>query len=245
MKPFLILQLRPEDEAAQDELDAILKFGDLKPTEVVQIRMEQNGIPSIVLENYSAVIVGGGPSNVSDAMEKKSNEQQRFEKDLANLLQEIVAKDFPYLGMCYGLGALTVNQHGIMSKEKYGEGAGAVSITLTNEAQTDPILHGIQKTFRVFVGHKESCQQLPPDAVWLASSDACPYHIYRLGKNMYATQFHPELDVEGICVRMDFYKNQGYFKPEELEEIKKNCRKETITEPMKILKNFVDRYRTQ
>lgn len=245
VKPFLILQLRPEDLATQNEFDAILKFGNLSRDEVIQIRMEQQGIPALNLDDYSAVIVGGGPSNVSDPIDKKSDAQKRFEPELNRLLSEIVKKDFPYLGLCYGLGALTVNQGSIMSKEKYAEGAGAVDITLREGAEIDPLLAGVPKTFRAFVGHKESCQNLPKDAVWLASSEQCPYHIYRLKQNIYALQFHPEMDVEGICVRTDIYKNEGYFPPGAAEEIKATCRTETVTEPMKILKNFVEWYRRQ
>ena len=53
-------------------------------------------------------------------------------------------------------------------------------------------------TFDAFLGHKEAVRRLPEGAVLLASSADCPVHAFRIGRNVYATQFHPELDVEGL-----------------------------------------------
>ena len=56
---------------------------------------------------------------------------------------------------------------------------------------------GCRATFDAFVGHKEACRVLPADAVLLASSPTCPVQMFRVRENLYATQFHPELDVAG------------------------------------------------
>ena len=44
-KPFLIIQLRPEDEVADEELRALKEHGGLRDEEVVRLRAEQNGLP--------------------------------------------------------------------------------------------------------------------------------------------------------------------------------------------------------
>jgi GMP synthase (glutamine-hydrolysing) len=85
---------------------------------------------------------------------------------------------------------------------------------------------------------------LPAGAVLLASSDTCPVQMIRAKKNVYGIQFHAELDVPGIAVRIRIYKHHGYFEPEEEAVLLATCSKESITEPMKILQNFVERYRT-
>ena len=46
-KPFLILQLRPETEASDDEFAAFLAKGGLEPGEVRRIRLDQEAIPGI------------------------------------------------------------------------------------------------------------------------------------------------------------------------------------------------------
>jgi len=45
--------------------------------------------------------------------------------------------------------------------------------------------------------------------------------MFRIGENVYATQFHPEDDAEEFALRVDVYANHGYFEPHELEAIKK------------------------
>jgi len=243
MKPFLILQLRPNDDAANGEFQAFLKHGGLSEKDVVRIRMEKAGIPEINLDDYSGVIVGGGPSNISDPEEKKSDEQKRFEKDLQKLLEDIFDRDFPYLGACYGLGALAEFCGGDVSKEKFSEDVGPVTITLTKDGEKDPLTAGLPKSFWVFLGHKEACQNIPTGIVNLASSEECPHQMFRLKTNIYATQFHPELDVEGIVTRINVYKHHGYFPPEDAEVLMEKCKQEKVTVPPKILKRFIETYR--
>jgi GMP synthase (glutamine-hydrolysing) len=240
MKPFLILQLRPEDEASSGEFDAFLKISQLDKEQLHRVRMEKTGIPQINLEDYSGVIVGGGPTNVSS--KDKTDAEKKFEKQLYTLLDEIIEKDFPYLGACYGLSVLASHLGGEVAKGKYAESVGAVTINLTDEA--DPILSDLPKTFRAFGGHKESCQGVPDGAVNLASSEKCPIHMIRYKKNIYATQFHPELDSHGTALRIRVYKHAGYFPPSEADKLIADAMQETVAIPEKILQRFVQRYQT-
>ena len=73
---------------------------------------------------------------------------------------------------------------------------------------------GLPADFAAYGGHKEAVTRLPPRAVQLATSPACPVQAFRIGRNVYATQFHPELDIDGLCTRIDVYKHAGYFAPE-------------------------------
>ncbi|MFH1404810.1 MAG: glutamine amidotransferase [Patescibacteria group bacterium] len=245
IKPFLILQLRP-DQASDDEFKAFLKYGELDEQDVVRIRMEENGIPEINLDDYSAIIVGGGPSNISDDEEKKEEYQKRFEADMAPLLDEIIEKDFPYLGACYGIGSIVNHMGGVVSKEKYTEHVGAVDVEFTEQGIIDPLMNGLPKVFRAFAGHKEACQTLPDNVVLLASTKDCPIHLVRVKNNIYATQFHPELDVDGIIHRINTYKHAGYFPPEDADKLIAESEKERgkITVPQEILKRFVEKYKT-
>ena len=45
-KPFLILQLRPETEAADDEYAAFLRKGGLMADQTVRIRLDQTPLPA-------------------------------------------------------------------------------------------------------------------------------------------------------------------------------------------------------
>ena len=242
MKPFLLLQLRPIDLASNNEFEAFLKYGGLSPQNLHRVRMEQEGIPDIHIENYSGIIIGGGPSNVSDKESLKSIYQKRFESQLNHILHEVFLNDFPFLGTCYGIGALATYQKAEVSKERYSENVGPLKIKLTQEGYHDPLTSSLPKEFMAYGGHKEACQELPLGATLLASSDNCPIQMIRFKKNIYGTQFHTELDLEGILLRINVYKDHGYFSPDEAVKIIEESKYHKVTYPMTILKNFVAIY---
>jgi len=243
VKPFLILQLRPIDLASDNEYEAFLKYGGLSKHEVERIRMEKEMIPDINLNDYSGIILGGGPSNVSDEEDKKHIYQKQFELNLNKLLDKVFENDFPFLGTCYGMGALVKHQEGNVSKEKYAEGVGIVKINLTEEGRNDELTKRLPIEFTAYGGHKEACQKLPVEATLLASSDNCPVQMIRFNNNIYATQFHTELDEEGIGIRINIYKDHGYFSPVDAEKLIKASKNDTVTIPMIILKQFVKKYK--
>jgi len=164
MKPFLILQLRPETDASDDEFRAFLAKGGLSKNEVQRIRLDQESIPSaLVLSDYSGVIIGGGPGCVSDSYDRKSPIEARIEAECLGLMPEITKQDFPFLGCCYGIGLLGHHlSPGSVSKEKFGEPVSTSPCQLTDDGRKDPLLDGLPDTFEAFVGHKEALQYLPP-----------------------------------------------------------------------------------
>jgi GMP synthase (glutamine-hydrolysing) len=241
VRPFLLLSSRAEDLAADDEYAAFLKLTGLPAEHLHRIRMEAAPLPEITLDDYAGIFLGGGPFNSSDPAETKTTTQHRVECELRTLLDQIVARDFPFLGACYGVGTLGVHQGGIID-QTHAEPVSCVRITLTPAGLSDPILAGLPEHFDAFVGHKEACRVLPPTAVLLASSPACPVQMFRIKHNLYATQFHPELDAAGICTRAHVYQHAGYFPPTELYDLITRLSQATVTEPGRIITNFVARY---
>jgi GMP synthase (glutamine-hydrolysing) len=241
MKPFLLLATRADDVAADGEYDAFLRFGGLQESELARVRLEQRPLGSVRLEDYSGLIMGGSPFNSSDPLEAKSEVQRRVEEELSALLDEVVAEDFPMLGACYGVGAIGTHEGAVVDRT-YAEPVGPVSVTLTDEGRDDRLFGVLPPEFEAFVGHKEAIRELPSHAVRLAFSSACPVQAFRVGANVYATQFHPELDVPGIVTRIDVYKYAGYFAPEEAEELKDLARASAVRHPPAILRRFVERY---
>ena len=243
MKPFLILQLRPEDEASDNEFEAFLKYGGLTERDSHRIRMEKEGIPEIDLNEYSGIILGGGPSNVSDKIEIKEDYEIRFENELNELLDDVFKEDFPFLGVCYGIGAVNKFKGGLVSKEKYSEPVGTVEIELTKNASNDDLLKKLPEKFMAYCGHKEACQSIPDEAILLAKSETCPYQMIKFKNNIYAMQFHTELDEEGILLRIEVYKNYGYFSPDDAKALIKKAKEYEVTFPNQILKRFIDKYK--
>lgn len=157
------------------------------------------------------------------------------------LLEEIVSRDFPFLGCCYGIGTLGTYIGAKLDRE-YSEPVGGTTIELTDDGRADPLMSELPDRFDAFVGHKEAISALPESAVRLAASAACPVQAFRVGKNVYATQFHPELDVAGMLTRIDVYKHHGYFAPETAEILKETVRGFDVAHPPAILRQFVKLY---
>ena len=66
--------------------------------------------------------------------------------------------------------------------------------------------------------------------------------MIRHGRNVYATQFHPEADAESFVVRVGVYRDAGYFPPEDADALIDACRAEVVTAPGRILAGFARRY---
>jgi GMP synthase (glutamine-hydrolysing) len=243
-KPFLILQLRPEVEASDNEYQAILEKGGLEESSTKRIRLERETLPEdFKLDDYSGVIVGGGPGCISDSPQDKPGVEKRIEETVLSLMPEITKRDFPFLGCCYGIGILAHHLGADVSKRQYGEPVGVTTASLEPAAASDPLLTDLPHSFDAFVGHKEAVQVLPQGCVHLASSSACPIQMIRYGSNVYATQFHPEADGSVFELRINIYRHKGYFDPEEADVLIGNAHRGNPEHAAKILRNFVQRYR--
>ena len=239
-KPFLILQLRPETEASDDEFAAILRKGGLAATQVRRIRLGQEDLPEdLDLDDFAGVIVGGGPGCVSDAPADKTAVEAKIEAAVLSLMPEITDRDFPFMGCCYGIGILGKHLDGDVSKRAYSEPVGTSDCEIVG---SDPLLNGVPEKFTAFVGHKEALQALPDGCTHLVASSSCPFQMVRFGQNVYATQFHPEADAEGFETRIKIYKHRGYFPPEAANDLIEMCRGANVHAPEVILRNFVSRY---
>lgn len=241
MKPFLLIATRAEDKAADDEYAQILRYGNLEESDLHRLRLEQAPMPKISLDDYSGIIVGGSPFTGSEPQDTKSETQVRVESEISRLLDDVVEQDFPFLGACYGVGTLGSHQ-GATIDYTYGEAVGGTTIRVTEEGKTDPLLEGVPHTFSAYVGHKEAVRVLPSHALLLATSENCPVQMFRIKNNLYGTQFHPELDPDGIATRIRIYKNAGYFAPEEAYSLIAQTAQWDVSSAHRIISNFTARY---
>jgi GMP synthase (glutamine-hydrolysing) len=241
VRPFLFLGTRAEDDVADAEYEAVLRFAGLDERNVRRVRLEAGPLGPVDLDDWSGIVLGGGPFNVSDCPEQKSAAQHRAEADLRALATRVVAADFPFLGACYGIGTLGTLAGGVVDRT-YAEPIGAVTIRLTDAGRHDPLLGALPDTFDAFLGHKEGVSRLPAGAVLLASSATCPVQAFRIGSHVYATQFHPELDVPGLLHRIEVYRHHGYFDPADLARVLARAGSGVVTEPPRLLATFVERY---
>ena len=238
MSPFLLLSIRAEEAAAVDEHDGFRRATRLGDADLHRVQLTENELGRLELDEWSGILLGGGAFNASDPESAKSAVQRRIEVELRILLDEVVARDFPFLGACYGIGVLGTHQRGIVDR-RYPEPVGPLSISLTDAGMADPLFAGVPREFAAYGGHKEALAGLPDQAVLLAESAACPVQAFRVGSNVYATQFHPELDLAGICTRIEVYRHAGYFEPDQAEVLQARAAEVDVTHPVTLLRNFV------
>jgi len=133
---------------------------------------------------YDAVLVLGGAMNVDE-----EGHHGWIAKEKA-LLQELLEKGVPLLGLCLG-GQLLAAAAGAEPRRASRPEIGWHQVNVTPEGEDDPLLGPLAPSFEAFQWHSYEFP-LPPGAVPLAQSDVC-LQAARLGERAWALQFHPEV----------------------------------------------------
>lgn len=235
-RPLCFLASRAEPAAADAEYASVLAFTGLAAEQLVRVRLDQGEDPG-PLTQYAGVILGGSPFTVSTPESDKSTVQTRVEATLMDALDQVVAHQIPFLGLCYGIGVVGRWAGGLVDG-RYAEDTAAVTIRLTDDGVADPLLADMPRSFEAYVGHKEACTELPPGAVVLAGSSACPVQMYRFAPGAYVTQFHPEMDADAVRLRIEVYAHAGYFPPEEVEQVIARTARADVSPAHQVLRSF-------
>lgn len=241
MKPFLLISTRAEDAVAHDEYAAYQHLTGLSADDLEWRRVERESLGPVELSAYSGIILAGSPFTVSEPTETKSPVELRVERELAALLDQVITHDFPFLGICYGIG--TIGRHqGATVDRQYGESSQAARIWVSDAGQRDALFRELPPVFDAYVGHKEAISNLPPHIAVLASSATCPVQALRVGGHVYATQFHPELDSRSMAERVRAYARHGYFDPSSITAVLDNVTSADVRASHLVLGRFVEEY---
>lgn len=159
---------------------------------------------------HPAVLIMGGAMNVGEV------ERYPFLADEMKLVRQCVARRKPLLGICLGsqliAAALGARVYAGPVKE-----IGWHALTLTPEAQRDPLFEGFPSEQTVFQWHGQTFD-LPAGAMRLAGSAAFHNQAYRLGECAWGIQYH--LETTAAHVRdwiehgTDEYAGLGYVDPQ-------------------------------
>ncbi len=154
-----------------------------------------------VTAGVDAVLVGGsGRYSVLD----DTPWMPRF----IGLLGELAAHDTPTFASCFGFQGLVLALGGDVQPVVSCSEVGSFEVERTSAAEHDPLLDGLPGRFVAQMGHKDSAVVFPREAVHLLSSARCRYQALRVGRAVYATQFHPELTVHLNRARFQRYESE-------------------------------------
>lgn len=142
------------------------------------------------IEGYMALISLGGPMGVyEDAVFP-------FIKDEISLMEKALRDGLPMLGICLG-SQLLAKAAGARVYKGGTKEIGWYGLKLTDEGAGDKIFLGMPKEMTVFQWHGDTFD-VPEGAVNLASSDAFPNQLIKVGSNAYGIQFHLEVTQEMV-----------------------------------------------
>ncbi|WP_124054783.1 glutamine amidotransferase-related protein [Arcanobacterium ihumii] len=255
MKPFAFLVSRPSSPIGEDEYRSFQALTEISESMLVRIRMDSTSFSDFDLHAYSGVIVSGSPFDLTIEDEAKSVEQHSVEAFLKELNAAVYADDFPYLGICFGLESMALYL-GEALVNSFREDISAPEIAITDEGQIDPIFGNLSdgnqlsnsdqsSAFRCYTGHSEALDpHVQRTGKILAESKSCPVQAVRWKENIYGVQFHPEIDWEGIQLRVSIYAGK-YFAEGEGERVLNVLKPLDVSAGAIILKNFIQRYFVQ
>jgi len=185
-----------------------------------------------VLEIYDALIFGGcGEFFVSQGNYSQQNK-------ILSLIKKAADKNIPMLGLCFGFHLIGQALGGEVIHDPENKEVGTYKISLTKAGQKNVLFKNIPKIFLAQEGHKDCLKKLPLGAVKLASGRLCKNQAFQIvGKQIYATQFHPELSAGDVKTRLDFFKDIYTTKNNEYQRILKRTKVTSISE--KVIQNFI------
>jgi GMP synthase-like glutamine amidotransferase len=143
--------------------------------------------------DFDRLVVLGGRMSVEDTA------RFPYLADVEHLMAAAVDQGVPVLAVCLAHQQLARVFGGAVTVGAADAAERAVlPVRLRPEARRDPVLGPVWDRLGPVVvapsSHDDAVRALPDGAVWLAESDRCPYHAFRLGSAL-AVQFHPEADL--------------------------------------------------
>ena len=145
------------------------------------------------LASDEILIVMGGPMGVGDA----SDARWPFLAQEIALLERLVARDRPVLGICLG-AQLLARAAGAAVYPASRREVGWAPVRFLG-VDREPALRGIGAQEILLHWHGDTFD-LPPGAVHLAATEICPHQAFRIGGRAYGLQFHCELPAETIAL---------------------------------------------
>ncbi len=159
-----------------------------------------SGAPSRAQLEQADMLLLGGSGHYSAA-----GESVWLDRTL-DILREIHRLSKPTFASCWGFQAMARAMGGSCVNDLPNAELGTIELQLTAAGQEDAIFRSLPPRFTAQAGHEDHVVQLPPDAELLASSSRVKEQAFRfIGRPIYCTQFHPELDRAAMLERVTAY----------------------------------------
>ena len=142
------------------------------------------------LDEISGLVVFGGEMNVDDVERHPHLLTQR------QFMRRAVDAGLPVLGICLGAQMLARALDARVYRAPVRE-LGFKPLIVTEAGRIDPLVGAFRSGDRVFQWHEDTFD-LPAGAELLAAGEDVRVQAFRMGRNAWGTQFHFEVDTEGV-----------------------------------------------
>ena len=197
---FLLLQVRnPDDPMREHEIQC---FSRSLRCDRDQIRVFDllSGVPTEPELGEADVILLGGSGDYSVA------QGGPWLPAALETMRQLHEMSKPTFASCWGFQAMARAMGGEVVRDRGLAEVGTHWLELTPEGKKDPVFGPLGEHFQVQIGHEDIVTRLPEGATLLASSASVENEAFRfVGRPIYCTQFHPELDRDGIITRIAEY----------------------------------------
>jgi len=214
---ILLVQARdPGDPMLAHERDCFARRSGL-PAESLRPVNILHGLPSEADVQWADAIFAGGSGDYSVV-----GDGPAWIGRAAGWMARIAHAGPPVFASCFGVQLLAVGLGGSVIHDPAGREVGTYPLNLTSAGRADPLFGTLPPRFHANCGHHDRVAEPPSGAVVLASSEACPVQAFKLdGRPVYATQFHPELDLADMNVRVRRYADNYLRTDDERREFRK------------------------
>ncbi len=151
--------------------------------------------PFPVIDNIDFLAVMGGPMNIYQ------HDLYPWLKREKEFIAEAIAKKKITLGICLGAQLISDVLGGKTIRNQQTE-IGWYPVILTDQGGQSPIFSGFPQTFTAFHWHGDTFE-IPPEAIPIASSEACVNQAFQYANHVVGLQFHLEYSADSIQKMLD------------------------------------------
>lgn len=199
---FTLLQCRnPDDPMRQQEINCFLEVLKISRSQLTAINILSESPGDFIFDKTDLVLVGGaGDYSVLD--------DASFLPPFFDFFCQVCERGFPMFASCFGFQATCLALGGNVIADTENTEVGTYKLQLTQAGKADVVFGVLPEMFDAQMGHKDRASQLPSEAINLAFSERAPFQAFKIkDKPIYATQFHPELNVAQNRERFETYIN--------------------------------------
>lgn len=178
---------------------------------------------------FVGIILTGSHAMITDA--------EDWSKRTARWILEIIDKQVPLLGICYGHQLIASALGGTVADNPNGKEFGTVKLFLKKNARKNLLFKNTPWEFFVHVSHTQSVLSLPPQAEILAFSDKDQRQAFFVPPCTWGVQFHPEFSAEISRAYVKYFADQSRTEGQDVGLIYGEIRETMFGK--KILKNFI------